>query len=62
VFQANVSSWLGDGRIEQEPTRPRGRIANKRLRGDAVRLRVLLPMLILAFVVLAVLVGCGKSY
>jgi hypothetical protein len=27
-----------------------------------VRLRVLLPMLMLAFVVLAVLVGCGKNY
>jgi hypothetical protein len=32
------------------------------MRGDAVRLRVLLPMLMLAFVVLAVLVGCGKNY
>jgi hypothetical protein len=55
-------SWLGDRRIEQEPTRSSDRIANERLRGGAVRLRVLLLMLMLALVVLALLVGCGKDY
>jgi hypothetical protein len=30
--------------------------------GVSVRLRVMVPMLMLGFVLLAVLVGCGKNY